>query len=184
MSVKVEKLEGNKVKLEFVVEKEKFVQAIDSVIKENAKYFVVPGFRKGKVPADMVKRYYGIQTFYSDAFDKVANDVYPKAIEENDIKVVSKPDVEVVTMSTEEDLVFNITVDVEPEVKLGKYKGIELEKVEYKVTEDDIEERLKQILSTKVSIISKGNGAGKIELEFYSNDDLDRFVEILARPQE
>lgn len=152
MSVKVEKLEGNKVKLEFVVEKEKFVQAIDSVIKENAKYFMVPGFRKGKVPADMVKRYYGMQTFYSDAFDKIANDVYPKAVEENNLKVVSKPDVDVVTMSTEEDLVFNITVDVEPEVKLGKYKGIELEKVEYKVTEDDIEERLNQMAEQNARI--------------------------------
>ncbi len=176
MSVKVEKLEGNKVKLEFVVEKEKFIQAIDSVIKENAKYFVVPGFRKGKVPNNMVKRYYGEQTFFNDAFDKIANEVYPKAIEENEIKVVSRPEIDVVTMSTKEDLVFSATVDVEPVFKLGKYKGIEIEKVQYNVTEDDIKAKLEEMAEQNARIttnnekqLEKGN-ISIIDFEGFKND--------------
>lgn len=176
MSVKVEKLEGNKVKLEFIVEKEKFIEAINSVIKENAKYFVVPGFRKGKVPSDMVKRYYGEQTFFSDAFDKIANEIYPKAVEENDLKIVSKPDVDVVTMSTTEDLVFNITADVEPEFKLGQYKGIELEKVEYNVTNEDIEQKLNEMAEQNARIttnndkqLEKGN-ISIIDFEGFKDD--------------
>lgn len=175
MSVKVEKIEGNKVKLEFVIEKEKFIQAIDEVYKENVKHFVVPGFRKGKVPKEIVMKYYGPEAFFSDAFDKVANVEYPKAIEENDLKVVSRPVIDIVTMSVTEDLVFTATADLEPEVELGEYKGIEIEKVEYNVTEDDINNRLNEMSKQNARIstnndkqIEKGD-IGIIDFEGFLN---------------
>lgn len=157
MSVKVEKLEGNKVKLEFVVEKEKFVQAIQKVINQNSKYFVVPGFRKGKVPQDMVLRYYGEQAFFNDAFEIIANEVYPKAIEENELKVVSKPEIDIVKMSTTEDLEFTALVDVEPTFELGEYKGLKVEKVEYPVSEDDIKARLEEMAQQNARITTKND---------------------------
>ena len=106
MSVKVEMLEGNKAKLSFVVEKEKFIEEMDKVYTQNAKYFAIPGFRKGKVPKQMVEKYYGVQVFYQDAFENIANEIYPKAVEENNLKVVSKPEIDVEKMSKEEGLVF------------------------------------------------------------------------------
>ncbi|MDD4066488.1 MAG: trigger factor [Clostridia bacterium] len=175
MSVKVEMIEGNKAKLEFSIEKEKFVEAIDQVYKENAKYFQVPGFRKGKVPKEIVMRNYGESTFYNDAFEKVANEEYPKAIEENNLKVVSKPEIDVVTMSTKEDLVFTAIVDLEPKVELGDYRCIEIEKVEYNVSEDDIKARLDEMVNQNARIIT--NNDQQLEKGNIAIIDFEGFVE-------
>ncbi len=174
MSVKVEMLEGNKAKLSFVVEKEKFIEEMDKVYNQNIKYFAVPGFRKGKVPKQMVERYYGAQIFYQDAFENIANEIYPKAVEENNLKVVSRPEIDVEKMSKEEGLVFTATVDLEPVVTLGEYKGIKLEKFEYNVTDKDVEERIESVAKENARIITAEDG--ELKNGDISNIDFEGFV--------
>ena len=136
MKVKVENVENkaNEVKIEFTVEAEKFNEAIQNVYKKNAKYFNIPGFRKGKAPFKMVEKAYGIQIFYEDAFNEIAGEVYSKGLEDNKIEAVSKPEIDIVQIESGKDLIFTAVVQTKPEVKLGKYKGIEIKKVEYNVS--------------------------------------------------
>ena len=155
MSCKVEKTENaNEVKMEITVEAEKFENAIKKVYFKNAKYFNIPGFRKGKAPQAIVEKYYGKEIFYEDAFNEIAGEEYENAIEESKIEVVGKPAVDIVTMEKGQDLVFTAVVATKPEVELGKYKGIEIEKIEYNVEESDIENNLKQMQEKNSRVIS------------------------------
>ena len=156
MNVKVEKAQNkaNEVKLEFTVEAEKFEEAIQTVYKKNAKYFNIPGFRKGKAPFKMVEKAYGIQIFYEDAFNEVAGEVYAQGLEENKIEAVSKPEIDIVQIEAGKDLIFTAVVQTKPEVKLGKYKGIELKKIEYNVSDEDIEHELKHIAEHNARLVA------------------------------
>ena len=156
MKVKVENVENkaNEVKLEITVEAEKFDEAIQNVYKKNAKYFSIPGFRKGKAPFKMVEKAYGIQIFYEDAFNEVAGDVYGKALEENTIEAVSKPEIDIVQIESGKDLIFTAVVQTKPEVTLGKYKGIEIKKVEYNVSDEDIEHELSHIAEHNARLVA------------------------------
>ena len=146
MNCKVEKTENaNEVKLEITVEAEKFENAMKKVYFQNAKYINIPGFRKGKAPMNIVEKYYGAQIFYEDAFNDVASQSYGEALDENNIDAVSRPVVDIVQMEKGKDLIFTAVVQVKPEVELGKYKGISLKKVEYKVEDKDVEKELKQM---------------------------------------
>lgn len=143
MSIKQEKTENkNELKLTFTVEAAKFDEAIMKVFKQSAKYFNIPGFRKGKAPYKIVEKYYGANIFYEDAFNELVPEVYDEEIKANKIDAVSKPHIEVVQMEKGKDLIFTAIVATRPEVKLGKYKGIEIKKVEYKVEDKDIEHEL------------------------------------------
>lgn len=143
MSIKIEKTKNNnELKLEFTIEAKKFDEAIMKVYAKSAKYFNVPGFRKGKAPFNIVERMYGDEIFYEDAFNELVPSIYEKEIEENEIEAVSKPDIHIVNMKKGEDLVFTATVQTKPEVTLGKYKGVEIKKVEYPVTDEDVEHEL------------------------------------------
>ncbi len=143
MNCKVEKTEkANEVKLEITVEAEKFENAMKKVYFQNAKYFNIPGFRKGKAPMNIVEKYYGEQIFYEDAFNEVATEAYDEAIKENKIEAVSRPEVDIPQMEKGKDLIFTAVVQTKPEVKLGKYKGVEIEKVEYKVDKKAIDHEL------------------------------------------
>ena len=155
MSCKVEKTNNaNEVKLEITVEAEKFENAIKKVYFKNAKYFNIPGFRKGKAPQNIVEKYYGKEIFYEDAFNEIASEEYDKAVEEAKLEVVSRPHVDIVTMEKGQDLVFTAVVSIKPEVELGKYKGIEIEKKEYNVEDSDIENNLKQMQEKNARVIS------------------------------
>ena len=143
MNCKVEKTENaNEIKLEITVEAEKFENAMKKVYFQNAKYFNIPGFRKGKAPMNIVEKYYGEQIFYEDAFNDVATESYDEALKENKIEAVSKPEVDIKQMEKGKDLIYTVVVQTKPEVKLGKYKGIELKNVEHKVEDKDIEHEL------------------------------------------
>ena len=143
MNCKVEKTEkANEVKLEITIEAEKFENAIKKVYFQNAKYFNIPGFRKGKAPMNIVEKYYGAQIFYEDAFNDVATEGYDEALKENKIEAVSRPEVDIIQMEKGKDLIFTAVVQTKPEVKLGKYKGIEIPKVEYKVDKKDVDHEL------------------------------------------
>ena len=143
MSVKVEKTENtNEVKLSFEIEAEKFDEAMKKVYAKTAKYFNIPGFRKGKAPMQMVEKQYGSSIFYEDTFNELVPDIYDEAIKENNIDAVSRPQIDIQQMEKGKKLIFTAIVQVSPEVKIGKYKGIELNKIEYNVSDEDIEHEL------------------------------------------
>ncbi len=143
MKCKVEKTENaNEVKLELTVEASKFDEAMKKVYFKSAKYFNIPGFRKGKAPMNIVEKYYGKEIFYEDAFNEVAPDAMEEAVKENNLEVVSRPDIEVTQIGKGQDLIFTAVMQTKPEAKLGKYKGIEIKKIEYNVTDEDIEHEL------------------------------------------
>ena len=155
MSVKQEKTENkNELKLTFTVEAAKFDEAIMNVFKKSAKYFNIPGFRKGKAPFNIVERYYGDNIFYEDAFNELVPSIYDEEIKANKIDAVSRPQIDVVQMEKGKDLIFTAIVATKPEVKLGKYKGIELKKVEYKVTDADVEHELEHMAEHNSRMIS------------------------------
>ncbi len=143
MSMKVEKTDKtNEVKLSFTIEASKFEEAIQKVYAKSAKYFNIPGFRKGKAPYKIVEKQYGAQIFYEDAFNEVAAEVYEKELTDANIEAVSRPEINIIQMEKGKDLIFTAVVQTKPEVKLGKYKGIELKKVEYTVEEKDIDHEI------------------------------------------
>ena len=155
MSLKQEKTSNkNELKLTFTVEAAKFDEAIMNVFKKSAKYFNIPGFRKGKAPFNIVERYYGDNIFYEDAFNELVPSIYDEEIKANKIDAVSRPQIDVVQMEKGKDLIFTAIVATKPEVKLGKYKGIELKKVEYKVTDADVEHELEHMAEHNSRMIS------------------------------
>ena len=155
MSVKVENTENkNEVKLSFVVEAEKFEEAMKKVYTKTAKYFNIPGFRKGKAPMQLVERQYGSEIFYEDAFNELVPEVYDAAIKENNVEAVSKPNIDITQMEKGKDLIFTATVQTKPEVKLGKYKGIEIKKIEYNVSEEDINHEIGHMQEKNSRLVS------------------------------
>ena len=155
MSIKQEKTKNkNEIKITFTVEASKFDDAIMDVFKKSAKYFNIPGFRKGKAPFHIVERYYGDNIFYEDAFNELVPKVYDEEIKANKIEAVSRPQIDIVKMEKGQDLVFTAVVQTKPEVELGKYKGVEIEKIEYKVNDEDIENELKQKKEKNARIIN------------------------------
>ena len=176
MSVKVEKTENNnEVKLEFTVEAAKFDEAIKTVYNKNAKYFNIPGFRKGKAPYQMVEKTYGVEIFYEDAFNEIAGEIYENGIKENNIDVVSNPKIDIVQIGKGQDLIFTAVVETKPEVKLGKYKGIEIEKVEYNVSDEDIEHELGHMAEKNARLVSVEDRA--VESGDITVIDFEGFVE-------
>ena len=155
MSVKVENTENkNEVKLSFVVEAEKFDEAMKKVYAKTAKYFTIPGFRKGKAPMNMVEKQYGTEIFHEDTFNELVPEIYETAIKENNIQVVSNPDIDITQIGKGKDLIFTAMVQIKPEVKLGKYKGIELKKIEYNVSDHDIEHELGHMAEHNARLVS------------------------------
>ena len=155
MNVKVDKTENNnEVKLEITVEAEKFDSAIKTVFNKNAKYFNIPGFRKGKAPYQIVEKTYGAQIFYEDAFNEVAGEAYEDALKEKEIEAVSKPEIDLVQIEKGKDLIFTAVVSTKPEVTLGKYKGIQIKKIEYNVSDEDVEHELGHMAEKNARLVS------------------------------
>jgi len=176
MNCKVEKTDkANEVKLEFKVEAEKFDNAIQTVYKKNAKYFNIPGFRKGKAPFKMVEKTYGIQIFYEDAFNEVAGEVYEQGLKENNVEAVSKPEIDIVQIEAGKELIFTAVVQTKPEVKLGKYKGIEIKKIEYNVSDEDVEHELGHMAEKNARIVSVEDRA--VEKDDITIIDFEGFVD-------
>ena len=124
------------------------------VYTKTAKYFNIPGFRKGKAPMAMVEKQYGTEIFYEDTFNEIVPVEYERELKENNIEAVSKPDIEVKQIGKGQDLIFTAIVQTKPEVKLGKYKGIELKKIEYNVTDADIEHELGHMADRNSRIVA------------------------------
>jgi len=155
MNCKVENTKNaNEVKLEITVEAAKFEDAMKKVYFQNAKYINIPGFRKGKAPMNVVEKYYGKEIFYEDAFNEVAGEAYDEALKENKIEAVSRPNIDVVQIEKGKDLIFTAIVQTKPEAELGKYKGIEIPKIEYTVTDESIENELKQMQERNARLVT------------------------------
>lgn len=145
MKVTAEKTGNNTVKMEIKVDPEIFDKAMENSYIKARKRIVVPGFRKGKAPRRVIENYYGEAIFYEDAINEVCPQAYEDAVKETAIDPVDQPEIDIVQIGGGQEFVFTATVTVKPDVKLGQYKGIEVEKVEYNVTESDVEKQLKQI---------------------------------------
>ncbi|WP_291559879.1 MULTISPECIES: trigger factor [unclassified Clostridium] len=145
MNVKMEKLEKNVVKLEIIVEAEKFNEALKKSFAKNAKKFNIPGFRKGKAPLNIVKKYYGEGVLFEDAIDMIYRDTYPKALEENNINPIDYPSIDIVQIGEGKEFIYTAEITVMPEVELGEYKALEVKKNEYNVTDEDVENKLKEV---------------------------------------
>ena len=142
MSLQVEKLEKNMAKLTIEVPAEEFEAAIKTAYNRNKGRFNIPGFRKGKAPLNMIEKMYGAGIFYEDAANAVIDASYPKAVEECEEEIVSSPEINVTQIEKGKDFIYEATVAIKPEVTLGEYKGVEVEKVDAAVTDEDVESAL------------------------------------------
>lgn len=144
MSVKVEKLENNMAKLTIEVPTEELEKAVEKVYQSQKKNISVPGFRKGKVPRAMVEKMYGPEIFYQDAANEIIPDAYEAALKECEEEIVSMPEIDVVQMKKGEPFIFTAEVALKPEVKLGKYKGVEVDKIDYTVTDEEVDAEIEK----------------------------------------
>lgn len=155
MSAKWEKLEGNRGELTVVVDAETFDKALDEAFKKVVKQVNIPGFRKGRVPRPIFEQRFGVEALYQDAIDIVLPDAYAKAVEETGIEPVAAPDVNVEKIGKGEGVTFKVSVVVKPEVKLGQYKGLEVEKVDTEVTDEDVQKELETLQKRHAELVVK-----------------------------
>lgn len=142
MAVKTEQVEKNLVKLTFEVSAERFEKGIQKAYKKNVKKINIPGFRKGKAPRAVIEKYYSKDVFYNDAIDDVLPEAYVAALKESELESVARPEIDVDEIKPGEPVVFTALVTTKPEVTLGEYKGVEVDKIENPVTEDDVNKAL------------------------------------------
>ena len=138
MSLAVEKLDGSMAKLTITVPAEEFTKAITSAYNKQKSKFSVPGFRKGKVPQAFIEKMYGAAIFYEDAANQLINEYYPKELENCEEEITSNPEIDVTQIEKGKDFIFTATVAVKPEIKIGDYKGVEIEKIATTVTDEDV----------------------------------------------
>lgn len=154
MAVKTESVEKNLSKITFEVSAEEFNKAIDKAYKKNASKFNIPGFRKGKAPKAVIEKYYTEAVFYDDAINDVLPAAYDEAVKESGLDIVARPEIDVEEIKKGEPVVFTALVTTKPEVTLGEYKGIEVEKVDYTVTEEDVDNDIKASQAKNARMIS------------------------------
>ncbi len=138
MSLQVEKLEKNMAKLTIEAAAEELDKAIETAYQKQKGKISIPGFRKGKVPRQVIERMYGKEVFYEDAANALIPEAYEKALEECEEDIVSSPQIEVTQIEAGKPFIFTATVALKPEVKLGKYKGVKVDKADVEVTEEEI----------------------------------------------
>ena len=144
MSVQVEKLEKNMAKLTIEVSAAEFEKALEDAFLKNKNKISVPGFRKGKVPRQMVEKMYGPEIFYEDAANALIPDAYSKALDECEEYIVSSPEIDVTQIEKGKSFIFTATVALKPEVKLGKYKGVKVEAAEVTVTDEEVDAKIEK----------------------------------------
>ena len=179
MSVQVENLEKNTAKLTIEVPAEKFEEAVQHSYNKNKGKFNIPGFRKGKAPFNMIKKMYGVGVFYEDAVDEVIDASYPDAAKESGLEIVSRPSISIEEIEEGKAFVYTAVVAVKPEVTLGEYKGVEVQKTKSEVTEEDIETEIKRAREKNSRLITdedRGNEDGdQVTIDFDGSVDGKRF---------
>ncbi len=153
MASLLERKENHVVVLTIDISKEDFAQAVQKSFQKNKNRFQIPGFRKGKAPYHMVKQYYGDGALYDDAIDFVVSPAYAEAVKEHDLKVVSKPDLDILEIGADKGLKFTVTVTEKPTVTLGNYKGVEAPYHYHSATQEDVNKELERVLDRNSRMI-------------------------------
>ena len=142
MSLQVEKLEHNMAKLTIEVSAEELEKALQGAYNKQKKNISIPGFRKGKVPRQMIEKMYGPEVFYDDAANQLIPEAYGKVYDEEDLEIVSQPKIDIVQIEKGKPFIFTAEVALKPEVTLGEYKGLKVDKISNRVTQKEIEAKL------------------------------------------
>ncbi len=158
MTIKWEKEEGNKGTLTVEVPVEKVTAGLNEAFKKVVKEVESPGFRKGKMPRPMFEKMYGVESLYNEALDFILPEAYGEAVEEAGIDPIDRPEIDIEQMEKGKVLIFKAIVTVKPEVKLGDYKGIEVTRQETEVTDEEIEEQLKDSQTAFAELVIKEEG--------------------------
>ena len=153
MSVQVEKLEKNMAKLTIEVSSEEFENAIAKAYKKNKNKISMPGVRKGKAPRAMIEKMYGKGIFYEDAANSIIPDAYADAAKESELEIVAQPEIDVTQIESGKPFIFTATVALKPEVTLGEYKGIEVEKKEVEVTDEEVEAEINKVRESNARML-------------------------------
>ncbi|WP_281202220.1 trigger factor [Cytobacillus kochii] len=161
MSAKFEKLEGNQGVLTIEVDAEKLNEGLDAAFKKVVKQVNVPGFRKGKMPRSLFEKRFGVESLYQDAVDFLLPEAYANAIDETGIEPVDRPEIDVEQIEKGKALIFTAKVTVKPEVELGEYKGLEVEKFDTEVTDEDVENELKGLQEKQAELVVKEEGTAE-----------------------
>ena len=173
-----EKLEGNKVKLGMTISAEDFDKAVDKAYLKLRKTITVPGFRKGHAPKGVIEKAYGWYVFVDDAFDEAYPAVYEAAVKEHDVKPVDRPDITILSAEKGEDVAFEAVVTVMPEVSLGQYKCIEVEKQEYIVSDEMVNaeiERERENVARMIDVERPIENGDEVELDYSGTVDGVKF---------
>ena len=178
MSFTVETLENNTAKFTITVDAAKFEDAIKKAYEKKKGDFSVPGFRKGKVPQNMVEKMYGAGVFYEEAANICMPEAYDEAATESGLEIVSRPEVDVTQIEKGKDFIFTATVALKPEVELGEYKGIEVETTPVEVTDEDIEAEINKVREQNSRIVPVEDRA--IEDGDIANINFEGFIDGVA----
>ena len=178
MNVKVDKQENSKVVLEFTMDKETFEKELDKAFHKNAKYFKVPGFRNGKVPRNVVEKVYGEGVLYETVIEDNVDDEYRKAVEDNKLEVVSKPELDVKQIGKGKDLIYTVTLFVKPEATVKKYKGLEVKKIDSKVSKKDVDAAIESDRQKNARVVSVDDR--DLQKDDISTIDFEGFVNGVA----
>ena len=178
MSFKVENLEKNMVKLTIEVSAEKFEKACEKAYQKNKNKINVQGFRKGKAPRNIIEKMYGAGVFFEDAANELIPDAYAQAATESGLDIVSRPEIDVVQIGKGEDFIFTAEVAVKPEVELGQYKGVEVEKTVIEVTETEITNELNRVREQNARMITVDDRA--VADGYIANIDYEGFCDGVA----
>ena len=154
MSVQVEKLEKNMAKLTVEVSAEDFKAAIKKAYNKTKNRFAIPGFRKGKASQAVIEKMYGEAVFYEDAADEAIHSTYAEAMKESGLDIVSRPEITVEQIGKDQAFIYSALVAVKPEVTLGEYKGVEVEKADAAVTAEDVEAELKRVQEQNARLLT------------------------------
>lgn len=159
VTAKWEKKEGNEGVLTINVSPEKFEEALDQAFKKVVKDVTLPGFRKGRIPRPIFEQRFGVESLYQDAIDIVLPSAYGEAIDQTEIFPVDQPSIDIEEIERGKDLVFVCEVTVKPEVKLGEYKGLEVEEEKVEVTDEDVDNEIKAIQENQAELVLKEEGS-------------------------
>ena len=174
----LEKLEGNKAKLTITVEAETFRKALNEAYKKTAGRYPVQGFRKGHAPRKVIENLYGEGVFFEDAFELCWGEAYDKAVEEHDLFVVDRPDVDILSIGENEGVVFTADVTLKPEVTLGAYKGIAVPKADYTVSDEDVDKALEAERENQarfVDVDRPAENGDRVLLDYSGSVDGEKF---------
>ena len=144
MSLQVENLEHNMAKLTITVSAEEVEKALQAAYLKQRSKISLPGFRKGKVPRQMIEKMYGPEVFYDEAANHMISEAYGKAYDECELEIASQPTIDVVQLEKGKDFIFTAEVAVKPEVKLGEYKGLKVDKVSTRVMQKEVDEEIEK----------------------------------------